>query len=108
MQVILRPLKVTGSYLFKANTPQNEDLHIVSIADVYRSIQAGVNKGTIYNMFGTIIDVDLFNDWKYVKRSKCRKKLRFMDATYYCTTCQQNALNPQLAWLSVWLIMMLR
>ncbi|XP_035837306.1 uncharacterized protein LOC118485145 [Helianthus annuus] len=51
--------------LFKANTPQNEDSQVVSIADVYRSIQAGVYKGTFYNIFGTIVDVDLFNDWNF-------------------------------------------
>ncbi|KAL8193775.1 hypothetical protein R6Q57_026467 [Mikania cordata] len=54
--------------------------------------------GTIYIIDATIVDVDLVNDWKYVKCSRCRKKTTLNGDRYFCASCDKVVVNPSQAY----------
>ncbi|XP_022027999.1 uncharacterized protein LOC110929180 [Helianthus annuus] len=50
---------------FTLDDQSNEDMSVVSVFDIYNYIKDGLAKGKMYNVEGTIIGVDLEEDWKY-------------------------------------------
>ncbi|XP_076902144.1 replication protein A 70 kDa DNA-binding subunit B-like [Bidens hawaiensis] len=83
--------------LFRSYVQATEDSAVNSVVDLNRYLQGDVSEitGTTYNVGATIVDVDLFNDWKYVQCSICRKKVQFVSAAYYCSNCENNVSSPR-------------
>ncbi|CAH1426008.1 unnamed protein product [Lactuca virosa] len=72
-----------------------EDFVVTNLSNVYSYLQDGVVEGTQYTIEGTIVDIDMFNDWKFVQCGTCRKKVTMRDGRYYCFSCQKNVDNPR-------------
>ncbi|XP_022030268.2 uncharacterized protein LOC110931169 [Helianthus annuus] len=50
---------------FTVDEQSNEDMSVVSLLDISDYIKKGLPKGKMYNVEGTIIGVDLKEDWNY-------------------------------------------
>ncbi|CAH1435738.1 unnamed protein product [Lactuca virosa] len=74
---------------------QVERPSVANIANMYSDIKKGVIEGTQYTVVGTIIDIDMFNDWKFIQCSRCYKNATFVDNRYFCSGCQKIIVNPR-------------
>lgn len=51
-------------------------------------------EGSQYTIDATIVDIDMYNDWKFTRCSNCRKKASFVNNQYYCNICDKVIANP--------------
>ncbi|KAL8268908.1 hypothetical protein R6Q59_002706 [Mikania micrantha] len=93
-----KSMYVPPQVVFKSHEHQSEDLRVTKIAELFSYLQEGVIEGTMYIIDATIVDVDLVNDWKYVKCSRCRKKTTLNGDCYFCASCDTVVVNPSQAY----------
>ncbi|KAL8189022.1 hypothetical protein R6Q57_029283 [Mikania cordata] len=82
-----KSMYVPPPVVFKSHEHHSEDLRVTKVAELFSYLQEGVIEGTMYIIDATIVDVDLVNDWKYVKCSRCRKKTTLNGDRYFCASC---------------------
>ncbi|KAL8191672.1 hypothetical protein R6Q57_028403 [Mikania cordata] len=89
---------VSPPVVFKSHEYHSEDLRVTKVGELFSYLQEGVIEDTMYIIDATIFDVDLVNDWKYVKCSRCRKKTTLNSDRYFCASCDTVVVNPSQAY----------
>ncbi|KAL8192672.1 hypothetical protein R6Q57_027505, partial [Mikania cordata] len=93
-----KSMYVPPPVVFKSHEHHSEDLRVTKVAELFSYLQEGVIEGTMYIIDATIVDVDLVNDWKYVKCNRCRKKTTLNGDRYFCASCDTVVVNPSQAY----------
>ncbi|KAL8225586.1 hypothetical protein R6Q57_018143 [Mikania cordata] len=93
-----KSMYVPPPVVFKSHEHHSEDLRVTKVAELFTYLQEGVIEGTMYIIDATIVDVDLVNDWKYVKCSRCIKKTTLNGDRYFCASCDTVVVNPSQAY----------
>ncbi|KAL8193715.1 hypothetical protein R6Q57_026407 [Mikania cordata] len=93
-----KSMYVPPPVVFKSHEHHSEDLCVTKVAELFTYLQEGVIEGTMYIIDATIVDVDLVNDWKYAKCSRCRKKTTLNGDRYFCASCDTLVVNPSQAY----------